>query len=203
MLVVALTGGIGCGKSTVSHYFESFGVPVIDADVLSRNLVAPGSPALLEILETFGPHLSDTEGKLDRAALRKIIFELPEQRKRLEAILHPRIRETMRKWISEQTAPYVVLVIPLLFETNQTDLADRILVIDCDEFTQIQRVAIRDNQASEQIQQILNSQVDRDARLQGADDVIENGDDQKRLLEATKRLHQHYMDIASEYPARG
>jgi dephospho-CoA kinase len=203
VLVIALTGGIGCGKSTVTHYFESFGVPVIDADVLSRNLVAPGSPALLEILETFGPHLCDTEGKLDRAALRKIIFELPEQRKRLEAILHPRIREAMRKWISEQTAPYVVLVIPLLFETNQTDLADRILVIDCDESIQMQRVAIRDNQASEQIQQIINSQVDRNARLQGADDVIENNGDQKRLLEATKRLHQHYMNSASKHPARG
>jgi dephospho-CoA kinase len=200
MLVVALTGGIGCGKSTVSRHLESFGIPVIDADVLAHRLVEPGTPALHEILETFGHHLSDEKGSLDRDALRNFIFNNPQQRKRLEAILHPRIREGMQAWISEQSAPYVVLVIPLLFETGQTDLADRVLVVDCDESKQMQRVAIRDDQSKTQIQQIIDAQVSRNTRLQGADDVLENNGDMETLLNSTRRIHQHYLKLASSSP---
>lgn len=197
MLVVALTGGVGSGKSAVSHHLESLGVPVIDADRLAHQLVAPGSPALREIQATFGDQLVDAEGKLDRASLREIVFDNPAQRKRLENILHPRIRTAMEVWLQNQTAPYAVLVIPLLFETGQTSLAKRVLVVDCDEALQIERVSGRDGLTGEQIRQILAAQVDRETRLRGADDVIENNGSLQELIEATERMHRHYLTLAS------
>jgi dephospho-CoA kinase len=195
MLVIALTGGIGCGKSAVSRHLESFGVPVLDADLLAHQLVRPGMPALLKIQATFGDKLVDANGALDRAALRRIVFDDTDQRKRLEGILHPLIREAMEEWIARQSAPYVVLVIPLLFETGQTDLADRVLVVDCEESLQIERVLQRDQLPQEQIRQIMASQVDRQTRLGGADDVIENNNSLEALIEATKRLHNNYLKM--------
>jgi len=197
MLVVALTGGIGSGKSAVSRHLESLGVPVIDADRLARQLVAPGSPALTEIQATFGEHLVDDTGCLDRAALRGIVFDNPEQRRHLEAILHPRIRQAMQEWLSEQHAPYAVLVIPLLFETGQTTLADRVLVVDCELARQIDRVSERDGLSELQIQQILDAQVDRETRLRGADDVIENNGSLEELIAATEEMHRRYLALAS------
>ncbi len=197
MLVIALTGGIGSGKSAVSSHLESLGVPVIDADRLAHQLVKPGSPALLEIQTTFGEEMVDVNGVLDRAALRKTVFDDPQQRQRLEEILHPRIREAMDAWLSRQSAPYAVLVIPLLFETGQMSLADRILVVDCDKSLQIERVLERDRLPREQIQQIIANQVDRQIRLDGADDVIENNDSLQVLIEATERLHNKYLKLAS------
>ncbi|PUB84430.1 MAG: dephospho-CoA kinase [gamma proteobacterium symbiont of Ctena orbiculata] len=197
MLVIALTGGIGSGKSAVSSHLESLGVPVIDADQLAHQLVKPGSPALLEIQATFGEELVDGNGVLDRAALRKTVFDDPQQRRRLEGILHPRIREAMEEWLARQSAPYAVLVIPLLFETGQTSLSDRVLVVDCDESLQIERVLQRDEISREQIRQIMTSQVDRKTRLQGADDVIENNGSLKALIEATERLHRNYLKMAN------
>ncbi|MES9969508.1 MAG: dephospho-CoA kinase [Candidatus Thiodiazotropha sp.] len=196
MLVIALTGGIGCGKSAVSSHLESLGVPVIDADLLAHQLVKPGSPALSEIQATFGDELIGADGALDRSALRGIVFDDPQQRKRLEGILHPRIREAMETWLAQQSAPYAVLVIPLLFETAQMSLADRILVVDCDESLQIERVLQRDQISREQIQQIMASQVDRQTRLKGADDVIENNGSLEALIEATERLHNEYLTMA-------
>jgi dephospho-CoA kinase len=198
MLVIALTGGIGSGKSAVSRHLESLCVPVMDADYLARQLVQPGSPALDEILSVFGNHLLDDEGQLDRAALRQIVFDQPEQRQRLEDILHPRIKQMMLQWLTEQTAPYAVLVIPLLFETGQQDVADRILVVDCEESQQILRISARDNLTDEQIGQILNAQVDRATRLRGADDIIENNGNLLELIEATENLHQQYLDLATK-----
>lgn len=195
MMVVALTGGIGCGKSTVSHHLESLGVPVIDADTLAHRLVEPGSPALSEIQAAFGNHIVNAEGTLDRMALRRIIFENPKERNQLEKILHPRIREAMKAWIASQASPYIVLVIPLLFETGQTDLADRVLVIDCDESQQIKRVLDRDGHNTAEIQQILDSQVDRKTRLNNADDIIENDESLERLIEATEQMHQYYLKL--------
>ncbi|MCG8026154.1 MAG: dephospho-CoA kinase [Candidatus Thiodiazotropha endolucinida] len=197
MLVIALTGGIGSGKSAVSSHLESLGVPVIDADQLAHQLVKPGSPALLEIQATFGEELVDGNGLLDRAALRKTVFNDPQQRRRLEGILHPRIREAMESWLARQSAPYAVLVIPLLFETGQMSLADRIFVVDCDKSLQIERVLERDSLPREQIQQIIANQVDRQIRLDGADDVIENNDSLQVLIEATERLHNKYLKLAS------
>ena len=200
MLVVALTGGIGSGKSAVSSHLESLGVPVIDADVLAHQMVKPGSPALAEIQSTFGESLVDSRGQLNRAALREIVFHDPTQRKRLENILHPRIRHAMEAWLKQQSTPYVLLVIPLLFETGQESLADRILVVDCDESRQFERVANRDRLTTDQIEQILASQVDRRTRLNGADDVIENNGSLQDLLEATERLHQTYLRLATASP---
>lgn len=196
MLTVALTGGIGSGKSAVSAHFESLGVPVIDADVLAHKMVSPGSPALLEINNAFGGDLLDPQGRLKRAALREIVFSDPTQRKRLEAILHPPIRQAMASWLEQQSAAYAVMVIPLLFETGQESIAERILVVDCDESIQYQRVAERDNLDKAQIDQILASQTDRQTRLQGADDVIENNRGLAELLEATERMHQSYLKLA-------
>ncbi|MES9990521.1 MAG: dephospho-CoA kinase [Candidatus Thiodiazotropha sp.] len=196
MLVIALTGGIGCGKSAVSSHLESLHVPVIDADHLAHQLVKPGSPALLEIQASFGDELVDANGALNRPALRKIVFDDPTQRKRLEGILHPRIREEMEHWIAKQNAPYVVLMIPLLFETDQMFLADRILVVDCNESLQIERVVQRDHISREQIKQIMESQVDRQTRLKGADDIIENSGSLDALIEATERLHHNYLKMA-------
>ncbi|MEW8525773.1 MAG: dephospho-CoA kinase [Candidatus Thiodiazotropha endolucinida] len=196
MLVIALTGGIGSGKSAVSSHLESLGVPVIDADRLAHQLVKPGSPALLEIQATFGEELVDGNGVLDRAALRKTVFDDTQQRRRLEGILHPRIRKAMEEWLARQSAPYAVLVIPLLFEAGQVSLADRVLVVDCDESLQIERVLARDEISREQIRQIMASQVDRQSRLQGADDVIENNGSMEALIEATERLHNKYLKLA-------
>ncbi|MFI0414909.1 MAG: dephospho-CoA kinase [Candidatus Thiodiazotropha sp.] len=197
MLVIALTGGIGSGKSAVASHLESLNVPVIDADRLAHQLVKPGSPALLEIQAAFGDDLLDANGALDRSALRKIVFDNPQQRKRLEGILHPRIREAMKSWLANQSAPYAVLVIPLLFETGQMSLADRVLVVDCDESLQIERVLARDEISREQIRQIIASQVDRQTRLQGADDVIENNGSLEALIEATEGLHRNYLKMGN------
>ncbi len=194
MQVIALTGGIGSGKSAVSDHLESLGVPVIDADILAHQLVKPGEPALLEIQSAFGEPLIDASGHLNRAALREVVFSDPEQRKRLEAILHPRILAAMQDWIGRQHAPYVVLVIPLLFETGQTTLADRILVVDCEEPLQIERVMKRDHLSWAQIAQIMASQVDRNTRLAGADDIILNNGNKDELIAATERLHRSYLD---------
>lgn len=199
MLTVALTGGIGSGKSAVSSHFESLGVPVIDADALAHKMVTPGSPALLEIKKTFGDNLVNTGGELNRSALREIVFSDPAQRRRLEAILHPPIREAMESWLIKQTAPYAVMVIPLLFETGQESIADRILVVDCDESIKYERVAKRDNLQRTQIDQILASQADRQTRLKRADDVIENNDGLSDLIEATERMHQFYLTLAKSH----
>jgi dephospho-CoA kinase len=197
MLTVALTGGIGSGKSAVSHHLESLGVPVIDADILAHRIVEPGSPALGEITATFGEELVDEKGRLDRAALRRIVFDQPEQRQRLEAILHPRIIQGMKTWLTQQTAPYAVLVIPLLFEANLSGLADRVLVVDCEESLQLARVRARDGLTDEQIGQIFDAQADRATRLRGADDVIENNGTPRELIEATEALHRRYLKLAS------
>jgi dephospho-CoA kinase len=197
MLVIALTGGIGSGKSAVSRHLESLGVPVIDADTLAHRMVAPGSPALQEIQAAFGDHLIDAEGRLDRAALREIVFDDPVQRKRLEAMLHPRIRQAMEDWLAQQHALYAVLVIPLLFETGQNTLADRVLVVDCDPARQIERVAARDGLTETQIRQILDAQIDRTRRLRGADDIIENNGTPQALIAATEVMHQRYLALAA------
>ena len=193
---MALTGGIGCGKSAVSSHFESLGVPVIDADLLAHQMVRPGAPALLEIQRTFGDDLVDADGALNRGALREIVFNDPSQRKRLEAILHPPILQAMESWLQQQTYPYAILVIPLLFETGQVFIADRVLVVDCEESLQYERVAKRDNLDRGQIERILASQVDRQTRLDGADDVIENNRGLTELIEATEQMHRSYLALS-------
>lgn len=196
MLVVALTGGIGSGKSTVSKRFEKLGVPVIDSDLIAREQVTSGSPCLRDIQERFGPAIIQPDGALDRTALRKLVFDNPKKRKQLEAILHPRIRAEMEHRLKALHTPYAILVIPLLLESGQMDLADRVLVVDCPESAQIDRVQQRDGLDPAQLKQILAAQTDRAARLAAADDVIENNGSLDELIAATNQQHLHYLHLA-------
>lgn len=198
MLVVALTGGIGSGKSTVSQRLAALGVPVIDADVLAREVTAKGADGLAEIEREFGPDVLRADGSLDRAALRRLAFADDECRKRLEAILHPLIRERMRTKVAALAGPYAVLVIPLLFETGQMDLADRILVVDAPEAVQLERGQLRTGLAPEEIGRIMASQVSRAERLRGAHDIIDNSGDIGSLMRQTDKLHQTYLRLGRQ-----
>jgi dephospho-CoA kinase len=194
---VALTGGIGSGKSTVANLFGALGVPVIDADVVAHALTLPGRPTVWEIARTFGPGLVDAAGTLDRVALRHFVFADPTQRVRLEGLLHPRIRARMREDLDAARGPYALLVIPLLFETGQTDLADRILVVDLHEAEQLRRVRRRSGLADAEIQRILDAQVPRATRLAGADDVIDNSGPCEALGPTVEALHRSYLRMAA------
>lgn len=196
MLRIGLTGGIGSGKSTVAGLFAARGVPVIDADAIARQLVAPGQPALEAIVAAFGPEMLDEQGDLDRARLRELIFSDSQQRLQLEAILHPRIRAEMTTRIGTLNAPYVLLVIPLLFEAAQTDLVDLVLVVDAAPDVQRERVAARDALAEPQIEAILAAQLDRDHRVERADDVLDNSGDPAALEQQVDVLHRRYLALA-------
>jgi dephospho-CoA kinase len=196
--VVGLTGGVGSGKSTVADTFSALGVPVIDADQLARELVAPGQVALDEIVATFGTAVIKNNGELDRDAMRQRIYADPAQKSRLESILHPRIRQRIRTLLAGIKAPYTIVVIPLLLETNQADLVDRILVVDTPEKEQLKRVAARDGLSDNAVMAIIDAQADRKTRLDAADDVIVNDQDINALTEHVQELHKHYMDISHE-----
>ena len=195
-LRVGLTGGIGTGKSTVATMFEELGTPVIDADAVARELVAPGEPALAELAAVFGPDILDAGGRLDRRRLRERVFRAPTMRRRLESILHPRIRQVMETRAARLEEPYVLLSIPLVLEAQQTDLVDRILVVDAPHELQIRRTCDRDQTGAEQVKAIMDAQIARDARLAAADDVIVNDSSLQHLRQAVGRLHTRYLDLA-------
>lgn len=197
MFKVGLTGGIGSGKSAASAAFAELGAGVVDTDLLSRELVEPGQPALAEILEAFGAGVLDTAGRLDRKALGARIFGDPAARRRLEALLHPRIRAEMLARAEAADAPYVICVIPLLIEAGQQDLVDRVLVIDVPEALQRSRVGARDGHEAAHVERILAAQVDRATRLSHADDVIRNDGTLESLRAAVAALHQKYLAIAA------
>lgn len=197
MLTVALTGGIGSGKSTLARHLGQLGAGVIDTDQLARELVQPGSPALAEIVARFGPEALTAEGTLDRSLLRERVFADPKARSALEAILHPRIRALMLERLAALSTPYAVLVIPLLIETRQTGLADRVLVVDLPEAEQIRRVRARDRLDEATIGRILAAQASRSARLQAADDVVDNSGGPEALWAQAQRLHRRYLELAA------
>lgn len=197
VLVIGLTGGIGSGKSAVSDRFATLGVPVIDTDRLARDLVEPGQPALAEIEAAFGAACLDSQGRLRRDHLRERVFADPASRRRLEAILHPRIRASMHARIARLAAPYCVVVIPLLVETGMTDLVDRILVVDVPEAEQIRRVVARDGVTVEQARRVLDAQASRARRLARADDVLENAGDLDLLDRRVADLHDRYLAMAA------
>lgn len=197
VLVIGLTGGIGSGKTEVSTRFARHGVPVIDTDQLSRELVEPGQPALAEIVADFGPDCLDDQGRLRRHHLRERVFADPSGRRRLEAILHPRIRATMRARVADLATPYCLVAIPLLVETGMTDLVDRILVVDVPEVEQIRRVMARDGVTEAHARRVLAAQARRDQRLAHADDVLENGGDLDLLDRQVAALHERYLALAS------
>ena len=197
MLVIGLTGGIASGKSLAARRFAELGVPVLDADRIAHELVMPGSPALEEIGRAFGPEMLDARGALRRDRLRRLVFADPEARRRLEAILHPRIRAEMLARLRRLDAPYAVLMIPLLVETGQHSLVDRVLVIDAPEALQRERLARRDGLDQATIGQILAAQADRETRLAAADDVVLNDAGPDELRAAVDALHRRYLRLAA------
>ena len=200
MLSIGLTGGIGSGKTAVSDIFGTLGVPVIDTDLIARELVEPGQPALTAIVECFGPACLTPDKRLNRAYLRQCIFTDPIAKKNLENILHPRIRTEVARRISQLSVPYCIVVIPLLVEINASNAAyalDRILVVDVPEDIQIERVMSRDNVSKEHAVRILQSQASRQHRLANADDIILNTGSLTELRQKIDYLHQYYLKLAT------
>ena len=193
---IGLTGGIASGKSTVANLFAALGVPIVDTDLLSREVVAPGSPLLRRITDHFGMEVLSGDGSLDRQALRKRIFDDPEQRKWLEALLHPAIRELTDARCEAAIGPYVIVAIPLLVETAGGARFDRVLVVDCDPDLQIARLMARDGTRREDAVRMLAAQAPRAARLAVADDVIHNDGDLASLRDQVAKLHAEYVALA-------
>lgn len=196
MLVIGLTGGIGTGKTTVSDLFAELGVPVIDADLIARELTKPGQPAFLEITKHF-PDIVLPNGKLNRKKLRTIIFNDPKERSWLEGLLHPVIEQKIYQRISAIFHPYCIVVVPLLLEVDSYPFIDRILVIDSPPDLQIKRVLDRDNAAIKTTKAIIDAQIEREQRLAQADDIIDNSGSLDELEQSVKNMHQFYWDLAT------
>jgi dephospho-CoA kinase len=200
-LRIGLTGGIASGKSTVTQRFAELGVPVIDADVASRNVVEPGEVGLEQVVRRFGAGVLDACGHLDRRALRALIFSDPASRHALDAILHPLIQADMERSAAAAQGPYLVMSIPLLVESGRVrDRVDRVLVVDVDEAVQLERVQARDGCGEEQARAILASQASRETRLAAADDVLWNAGSVADLRQAVDRLHEQYLRLAHSSP---
>jgi dephospho-CoA kinase len=194
---VGLTGGIGSGKSAAASLFGKLGAAVVDTDEISHALTAPAGAAIAAIREHFGPGFVAADGGLDRARMRNLVFSDPSARKKLEAILHPLIRERTRAAVASARAPYVVVVVPLLFETGAClDLVARVLVVDCEENEQVRRVAARSGMAADEIRRIMAAQLPRAERLNRADDVLDNSGGLEALRDPVARLHAKYLDLA-------
>ena len=194
---IGLTGGIASGKSIVADMFADLGVPIIDTDVIAREVVEPGQPALEEIRERFGEHMIDATGNLDRTAMREEIFANEKSRSGLEAILHPRIGAETRRQADVADGNYQIIVVPLLTSSPLKEFVDRVLVIDCEKETQIKRLVSRDAESLEQAKKILAAQSSREERLAIADDVIRNDGDLKRLREQVIELAERYSELAA------
>ena len=192
-LRIGLTGGIASGKSTVADLFAEHDVPIIDTDVIARQLVQPGMPALDEIRTTFGDDVFDWQGQLDRACMREVVFSDASRREQLESILHPRIRDEAIAQSGATDGPYQIIVVPLLVESPMRDLMDRVLVVDCDEETQLNRLLARDAENEDQARRILAAQASRADRLGIADDVISNDGDLETTRQQVDALHEKYL----------
>lgn len=195
MAVVGLTGGIGSGKSTVARMFGALGVHWVDADSVAREVVEPGTPALESIAEHFGHDILLPDGGLDRAALRQVVFEAPEERAWLEGLLHPVIREELVRQLhpEDYALPYVLLVSPLLLETDQHQLVDKVVVVDVPVDIQIERTMARDDNARDQVQRIIDAQIPREHRLRKADEVVDNNRPVTEVERRVNELHNQFM----------
>ena len=194
--VVGLTGGIGSGKSAASAWFESQCIVVVDADIVAREVVQKGQPALKDIHQAFGDWVLQADGELNRRALREHIFKAPEARKVLEQITHPAIRSAIIQQLAQADSPYVILVSPLLFETNQHELTQRTLLIDASEELQILRASQRDGQNEEQIKKIIAAQMPRLRKQQIADDIVLNDGHLDHLYQHLQPMHEKYLAMA-------
>ncbi|EKO3422404.1 dephospho-CoA kinase [Vibrio fluvialis] len=196
-LIIGLTGGIASGKTTVANLFQQhFAIDIVDADAVAREVVDVGTPGLNAIAEHFGNDILQADGRLDRAALRERIFADVEEKSWLNHLLHPLIRQKMTQDLQQVRSPYALLVVPLLVENQLQSMADRILVVDVDETTQIQRTLARDNVSEQQVKAILASQASREQRLAIADDVIKNDAENQKLLPQITELHQKYLAMS-------
>jgi len=198
MIRIGLTGGIGSGKTTVANKFAELGIPVIDTDVIARELVDHNSKILQAIADTFGDRVILPDGSLDRARLADIVFSDDHSMKRLEAILHPEIRRISMQRAADlenSNTPYVIFVVPLLFETDFHRLVDRKLVVTADKQLRCRRVSERDGRPRQEIEAIMSRQLDDTSRLRKADDIIENSDDIERLDEQVQALHRYYLSL--------
>ena len=193
MFVVGITGGIGSGKSAVTDHLETLGITVVDADKVARVVVEPGTSGLAAIAQHFGKDILFANGGLDRAALRKIVFDNPDERKVLEGITHPRIRDEITRQLSEASSPYVVLSSPLLLESGQNTLADYVVVVDVPEEVQLKRTMARDDNSEALVKQIMAAQLDRQTRLSRADASIMNDTSLKELYERVEALHEDLL----------
>lgn len=199
MLKIGLTGGIGSGKSCATRIFEKLGVPVIDADLIVHQLTLPGTDALQEISKQLGEQFITPDGELNRKKMAQLIFEQPDKRIVLENILHPRVRNNISSELEKLGAqPYVILAIPLLLETDFTELVDRILVINAPEDTRIQRVTGRDGRDIDEVKAIIRNQVSQTFRLEKSDDVLDNSGTLDELESLIKQLHNQYLQISSK-----
>lgn len=197
-LLIALTGGIASGKSAVAELFARLDVPVLDTDQIARDVVAPGMPALGQIVAEFGADILDKQGRLDRARMRERVFSDPAQRRKLEAITHPAIREELARRSRAAGGDYQVHVIPLLVETGRAEAYDRVLVVDCPQEAQIARLVARDGASRQQAEEMLAAQVSREERLNAAHDVIENTGTLADLHGFVATLHQNYTLLAQQ-----
>ncbi|WP_444884062.1 dephospho-CoA kinase [Microbulbifer sp. PSTR4-B] len=193
---VGLTGGIGSGKSAAAGYFRELGIHVVDADWAARIVVQPGRPALEQIARHFGANVLLENGELDRAQLRVLVFNHDEERAWLERLLHPLIREEIITSLEQSSSPYAILESPLLIESGQYQLVDRICVVDLPESLQLERASSRDENHPEQIRKIMAAQLNRQERLAKADDVLDNSKELTKLRSQVQALHQKYLQLA-------
>jgi dephospho-CoA kinase len=197
MLKIGLTGGIGSGKSTVCRLFSELGAPIIDADIIARQLVEPNSPALKKLVRQFGKNILNPDQSLNRAYLRDLVFSDKSKKAQLDQLMHPLIYDEIEKQVRELDSRYCIIAIPLLLETQQMQRVDRIVVVDCNADTQLLRVVSRDHLKPEQVLNIIASQMPRQQRLSFADDVIDNSGSPVQLAEQIKRLHNSYNLLAT------
>lgn len=199
--IVGLTGGIGSGKSTVADQFVALGATLVDTDRIAHALTAPQGAAMPALIAAFGKKIINTDGALDRSAMRQIAFSDPAAKARLENILHPMIRNIAAEQCAQAETPYVILAVPLLVEAkNYRERCHRIAVVDCPESLQIFRVMQRNNLSEMDVRRIMENQASRSMRLSVADDVIENTGDLSSLFAQTKKLHALYLELAGKNP---
>ena len=198
MLTVGITGGIGSGKSTVAEYFKRLGVPVIDADLITRELMRPDYPVYRSVVERFGRGIIRNNGQLERRKLRNVVFNNPKARKDLEHIIHPEVLTEIRKQLEVFDSAYTLVVVPLMVESNMVKMFDRVIVVDCDEKHQIERVVRRDGCTQDEVKAIIRVQAPRQARLAIATDIIHNTGDTAKLELDVRQLHNQFLGFAME-----
>ena len=197
-MIIGLTGGIGSGKSAAADFFQNEGVTVIDADDLAREVIEKNTLGYESIVDYFGSKIIDSNGLIDRACLRKEVFDDEEKKKVLESIIHPLVRDLMAKRIATSQSSYSIVMVPLIFETNSMSNYNRILVIDCDPSLQLERATLRDNNSKDQIQKIIKTQCSREERLSIANDIIPNNDSLENLKVRSIAMHKFYLDLSQK-----